>query len=353
MWLLNNATPFAAERTWFRDSDGVEHWLIIIKATFEIDLEGYQNLANEQAPVTRVPVFGGDPASSALIEESDFVLKKTRTDVLLEGHAYAPNARPVEQVSVRMKVGDIDKILNIVGERALSAGLTGPRISAPRPFEKMLICYERSFGGTDLSSEDPTKHAWEPTNPVGVGFGVRMDYVTDKPAPNIEYPNAPYRHHRKGRAAGFGPIARHWSPRVELAGTYDKAWEKNRLPLPPEDFDEAFYQCAPLDQQSNQLMQGYEKVQLVNLTPEGYLEFFLPKIDFRIVTQFYQGPDQNQEAVLHTVRLLPDHHRFQMVWQSSLPCPYDEERLRETSVMLRKHRHTSETAHYHGVWIPG
>lgn len=353
MWLLQNATPFEAERTWIRDAEGAEVWLVAIKATFEIDPEGRQFVAEVQEPISRVPLFAGDPAETGLVEETDFVLRKARTDVLLKGHAYAPEGRPAERVPVRIKVASIDKTLNVFGERSLSEDTAGPMPGRPQPFEKMEIVYERSFGGTDRSSEDPAEHAWEPTNPVGVGFGLRKDHVARGPAPNIEYPDAPYRDHRRGRAAGFGPVARHWSPRRELAGTYDAAWEKTRFPLPPTDFDDAFYQCAPPDQQSDGLLLGYERVQLGNLTPEGYLDFVLPRVTFRIVTQFYRAPDRTHEAVLHTVRLLPDERRFQMVWHSGLPCPYDEARLKETTVALRQRSGVSEATRRSGAWIPG
>jgi hypothetical protein len=351
MWLLQNLTPFAAERTWMRDAAGEEMWLVAIKATFEIASDGHQVVVDEQQPVSRVPTFVGDPNKTSLIEECDFVPRKTRTDILLKGHAYAKNGRPADRVEVRMKVGKIDKRLVVFGDRLVVDGPAGPTPSAARSFLKMEILYERSFGGTDLIDQDPAKHAWEPTNPVGVGFGVRKEHVIGLPAPNIEYPDAPYRDSRRGRAAGFGPIARHWSPRIELAGTYDDTWEKSRYPLLPADFKEEFYQCAPLDQQSDGLMAGYERVQLANLTPDGYLEFVLPRVSFRIVTQFYRGADQTQTTDLHTIRLLPDERRFQMVWLSSLYCPF-EERLKETTIDVRKRGGVSESTAHTGVWAP-
>jgi hypothetical protein len=353
MWLLDNSTPFAAERTWIRDAAGEEIWLVAIKATFEIDPGGRQCVVDEQEPVSRVPKFIGDPAKTSLIEECDFFPKKLRTDVLLKGHAYARHGQPTDLAQVRMKVGNVDKILNVFGHRGLLDGPMGPTPSAPRPFLKMEILYEKSFGGTDLTSEDPARHAWESTNPVGIGFGVRAEHVVGGLAPSIEYPDAPYSSHRHGRAAGFGPIARHWSPRLAFAGTYDETWENTRFPLPPADFKDEFYQCAPPDQQSQGLMQGYERVQLVNLTPQGYLEFVLPRVTFQIVTRFYRGADQNQRADLHTVRLIPDDRQFQMVWLSSLPCPYDEERLKGTTISVRKRIGVSDTTARTGVWVPG
>ena len=97
MWLLYNETPFAAERTWTRDENGVEYWLVAIKAAFEILQDGRQVPLEEQVPVSRAPVFKGDPATTELLEESDFNFDKAKTDVLVAGHAYAPHRRPAER----------------------------------------------------------------------------------------------------------------------------------------------------------------------------------------------------------------------------------------------------------------
>ena len=63
--------------------------------------------------------------------------------------------------------------------------------------------------------------------------------------------------------AGFGPIARHWEPRVRWAGTYDKRWQRTRKPLLPDDFDDRFHQCAPEDQQVDGGLIGGELVELL------------------------------------------------------------------------------------------
>ena len=30
---------------------------------------------------------------------------------------------------------------------------------------------------------------------------------------------------------GFGPLAPHWQPRCDFAGTYDQAWQQDRYPV--------------------------------------------------------------------------------------------------------------------------
>ncbi len=38
--MLNNKTPFAAERSWVRDRNGAEVWLVAVKGTFNILPDG-------------------------------------------------------------------------------------------------------------------------------------------------------------------------------------------------------------------------------------------------------------------------------------------------------------------------
>jgi hypothetical protein len=65
---------------------------------------------------------------------------------------------------------------------------------------------------------------------------------------------------------GLSAVGKSWLPRRTQAGTYDDAWLKDQWPLPPKDFDDAYWNCAPADQQLDHLPPGTE-VLLVNLHP--------------------------------------------------------------------------------------
>jgi hypothetical protein len=351
MWLLNNTTPFAAERTWVRDQNGAEIWLVVVRCCFVIQTDGQQVLATEQTEVSRIPKFGREPGLSSLIDECDLVHTKNKTDVLVYGHAYAQAARTTTCQDIRLKVANIDKTLRVQGDRRWQQGIFGLGLSPPEPFTKMPIVYERAFGGTDEKSPDPKDHRWESKNPVGTGFAIKKEHLIDQLAPNIEYPETPYKDWRKGHAAGFGPIARHWSPRVELAGTFDEDWENTRKPLLPTDFNELFYQCAPEDQQVDGFLKGGELVELYNMTPEGYLSFRLPKLILALTTSFYDGTSAQHRAVFHTLNLYPDQRSFQIVWHSQLPCHHKVNKLKETRITLKKRINVSPDELKTGIWI--
>ena len=341
MWLLDNETPFAAERTWTRDEDGVEYWLVAIKAAFEIEPDGRQVPLDEQIPVSRVPFFAGDPARTEVLEESDFNLDKSRTDVFVAGHACAPRGRPVEETEVRLKLEAIDKTVRVTGDRVFVHTATGVRPTRPAPFLRLPLSWQHAYGGTDAPGGE-----WEARNPVGVGFAVDPHRLVGQPAPNFEYAG------ERGRLpAGFGPVARHWQPRVRYAGSYDDAWSRDRDPLLPRDFDRRFYQSAPEDQQTSRPLVGYEDIRLGNFTDDGFWQFLLPRVSFDIVTQFYRRrPDARQEAAIHTLVLRPDERRFVIVWHSALACPYDEERLKGTVIRVRPRVNVPASIGRAGVW---
>jgi hypothetical protein len=351
MWLLANSTPFAAERTWVRTQDGSEVWVVAVKGSFLIESDGTQISDPCQDEVRRIPQFGGSPENSSLLYESDLVYRKHRTDVIVHGHAVWSRGGAVSSVDVRLRVASIDKTLRVHGDRVIRGGLLASSVSSPQPFFRIPPSYERTFGGTDTKDADPARHDWEPRNPVGVGFATREAHVVGTLAPNIEVPGSPYHGWRRGTPAGFGPIARHWMPRVKYAGTYDKQWEETRRPLLPADFDERFYQYAPEDQQVDGYLRGGEDVELHNVTPEGTWKFRLPRVSLVMSTSFYDGTEVEHRPVIHTLIIEPDKRRFQLVWHSHLPCHTKVNKLAKTAIALKKRVNVPDEDRRSGMWI--
>lgn len=349
MWLLNNETPFAAERTWTRDERGAEFWLVAVRAAFVIDPDGRQTPAEKQTDVQRAPVFEGDPLTTELLTDNDLVLSKTGTDVLLAGQAHAEGGRPAVEARVRLKVADIDKTVVVHGERRLFKSGLGLGITSAAPFLTMPLAWKRAYGGWDKRGE---RQDWVAENPAGVGFAIDEDHLYDTQAPNLEYPDAPYRGAHSGRPASFGPVAHHWQPRVRYAGTYGARWEKTRDPLLPDDFDRRYFRSAPADQQTEKPLVGYEKVRLGGMTPGGFLGFMLPRIVFDVITSFKGGGDIRQQPAIHTLWLLPEERRFELVYLSALEVPPGrDEKLIGTTIRLRPRLGTPDSVRAAGVWV--
>ena len=105
-------------------------------------------------------------------------------------------------------------------------------------------------------------------------------------------------------------------------GTYDENWQKGRCPELPEDFRFDFYNGAHPDLQVEGYLKGNEDVELVNLTPEGRIQFRLPGI--RPTAIVSKSPMENADASclteevrlnLDTLCLIPDEKRFYLVWR--------------------------------------
>lgn len=336
MWTVNNNTPFAADRTFVCDANGAMVWVVVVKGTFLINSDGATVAADKQAEVCLKPEYRGDPETTALVYDIDMVHTKPTTDIILNGHAYAPKGKPAFEIDATMQVAEVTKTVRATGDRVWEKGVAGLKTGDPQPFMKMPIVYERAFGGGDKPSSDVKNPHWERRNPVGVGYAKNPDVLVGQPVPNIENPESLISGTRlKTQPVGFGPIGRHWVPRVDWAGTYGEKWEKERLPLLPRDFDERFYQCAPPDQQAQQYLKGGEPVALLNLTPEGLLRFNLPRVWLSLRTRI--GSEViDHHANLHTVILEPDVPRVVMVWHTSVPCHGKDTKVQGTTVDLKE-----------------
>lgn len=336
MWLVTNRTRYAAEGTWVQDKDANKLWLVVLKATFDIRPDGTTRPADQQVPVLRVAQPSGEFGKSALRYECDLFGLKPGTDVLVNGRAWAPSGRRAGAIDVGIAVGPVRKVLRVFGDRVWEAGFAGPSASDPTPFESVPITFERAYGGWDRSPRDPAEHRMEDRNPVGTGFAVHRANCDGLRLPNIEFPNRLITSWKdRPGPAGLNVVDCAWSPRRELAGTYDEVWRRRRFPLWAEDFDPRYAQCAPADQQVPGFLRGGEEVRLVNLSPSGRIDFLLPRVYPFFRTRFgYEVVEHRGQ--LATVILEPDMPRVIMVWQSAIVCNHRVDDLDETVVTEKR-----------------
>jgi hypothetical protein len=327
MWSIVNHTPYAAGKTWGRDKDGCHEWIVGVKATYDIKPSGELDLAAKQIEPLLAPEYIRDDKLSSLRYDADLVAQKPTTDILLNATAYAPNGRPSTDFLVGFRVGGVQKALRVRGNRSWTKGLFGGPSSA-EPITHLPIVYERAYGGYDHEDPNPRQHRLDSRNPVGCGVVAQSEHRAGQPLPNFEYPHGSV---EKAGPAGFGAVDCFWSPRREFAGTYDKAWQQNRLPLLPLDWDSRSLLCSPSDQQPTTHLRGGELVELSNLTPSGKLSFVLPKVHLSFRTRILNRNEEHR-ASLSSVIIEPDHPRVMLVWTSALACPTDVDYLDKTIV---------------------
>jgi uncharacterized protein YjbI with pentapeptide repeats len=151
-----------------------------------------------------------------------------------------------------IRVGKISKTVKILGDRTMEVSHAGwVSISEPKTFTSMPVSYDRAFGGPAFKK-----------NPIGRGLEAG-------PMPNIEYPDRLL----DGPGAdvdpaGFGPTDPNWEPRRSMVGTYGADYVRERWPGFPADFDLAYFNAAPRDQQIDRYLRGDEDLKFVNLHPQ-------------------------------------------------------------------------------------
>jgi hypothetical protein len=318
---VHNRTPFEFAPLFLSDTEGQPLFVGLLKASFRIEPDGQLQIAEPQAPVCIGGEFWGPPESSSYKLEPEGIPSKLATDVVLLGHAYPERAGDLE-VLAGMCVGSVRKLARVVGDRhwVRVAGVT--TLTSPQPFDRMPLLWERAFGGWDRSSEDPREHRCEPRNPIGTGFRVRWNDAESSVAlPNIEHPDQPVRHFDdRPEPVGFGFVAANWQPRAALAGTYDEAWVKSRMPRFPQDFNPQFWNGAPRDQIVPGYLQGHEPVVLLNVSPRGRVAFNLPGAGApRMDVELRGKGAQALMPVLDTVIINSDTHEVSLVWRASIP----------------------------------
>jgi len=244
--------PIRAEKVIWRHGQGGYTCTVVCKATFDLR-PNVSPLSANQDPVLLADVTSAEGGS--LSSASDLVPFKKRPEAYVKGHAHAPDGQPVSNLVARMATGEIDKAVQVVGDRYF--GLDG-RLGDPARFTRMPLVWERAAGGPDTS------------NPVGVviGDGAKQDFLGRVQAPNL-LPAGLSLASRSDVVApvSLGPIAPLWPTRAVRLHRHAGSWDPSRWherPLP--DIDLAFFNAAPQDQQRT-LPFGEDSLYLENLHP--------------------------------------------------------------------------------------
>lgn len=218
------------------------HLTVILKAsgcfdpvTGEVSWSASSSIVSGERPAR-------NRAGASLEHASDVALFVPRAEVMVMGHAHAPESGPVEESIVgldlvRAGVPVFSKSLRVTGDRR---GDPRGSLPPPTPFDVMPLVYERSPGGRSSGA-----------NPVGVGEDLSADGTLTLPnitALDSRAPHVPL---------GFGPIASTWPIRSQRRGTVTAEELENQswVDLPP-GFDQSYFQAAPPDQTAADLWGG-------------------------------------------------------------------------------------------------
>lgn len=300
-----NHTPFPSQYFQSVDQYGTVFHVVALRVTYDMRSTasgGTLAYAREQTELATQDQWSGAVNESSPLWESDFAPYKPKCDVLVVNAV--SRAPPQGQAAKRWPCGlalQWSEDPNATGTNtsnpsghtkpaqskiqswAKKLSVTGPRhygmlgLSEPRAAGEVAISWQNAFGGQhkrpatdEYKADGSLKRAagtelWktDERNPVGVG----LNQSSGESGPQIEALDQPYSAglgQGKYPPVGLSALGKTWLPRRRLAGTYDNAWLKNQWPLPPMDFDYAYWNCAPQDQQVDYLPPG-TKLMLLNL----------------------------------------------------------------------------------------
>ncbi len=273
--------------------------------------------------------------------------------------------------------------------------------SAPKAFTMLPLRYEYAFGGqcrvnagdkaancvpsdhlltpaqlanhldgAAPAEQRPVAHIVFDPNPIGRGFAVEWALSAngskEVDAPRIEKAGQAVAGHHFWKwqvssaqsestemqqacvqvAAGMGVRSKGDPARRALMGTVDDEFVQSNAPL-PSDFDFAYFNAAPLDQQVPFLL-GDETIELTNICPpetpsltidalgNSIVHLQLPRHECFGLVRLTNGEIYTRTLVIDTVLIEPDDYALTLVWRLALPKDPNAP-IRVFEVRLRTH----------------
>ena len=338
--VINSVLPFPYllyEKSGWR---GIPLDVLVVRGTFDIGHDGRpMRESSEQTPIRLGDEYQGpageDPLDAVLAQEGDLVVGKLATDVVVTGHLHSPQGKPATDWIAAVRVGSLQKGMRVTGPREFRRTLFGWRVTKPAPVMTVPLDYRLAFGGRLRSpGQGDSDEVYFSRNPAGIGWlpgASDLKHLPPRrkreakrwinaqrvlPAPQFEdYQQpikSPYQH---VAPEGFSAIARWWEPRVSLQGTLDAAWQAERYPDPPDDYNPLFTQCAHPDLISSPQVIGHEPVVLAHCFAEEKTVTSLPSMTIHAITVFSSGTTLVMPMALDTIRIDLDTRTCVLLWR--------------------------------------
>lgn len=325
--------------------------------------------APEQVAIVEEPQIADD--ASEVIHDSDLLLNRTQTDVIVQGHTYFPPG--LAEFDVRLRVGDLDRRLRVFGNRGCELDAGGRvRFTPPKSMEKVSLDWKSAYGGTDDVAkkkfgdftEDVAKEIRRPydprfglygypRNPLGKGYLIEPtpEAVAACALPNLEDPahlltpqNLPLGKFifwpKAAPVACPGWLSYNYFPRMIQAGIPPIAFDLEQCP--PEQFPEVkagllrpealryettvpqrldirVAQCAAVGMRVDAVAAG-APVELTNVHPKAPTwRFTLPGEVPRMALRLPGEKPVELAPKIRTILLEPDKDRLCLVWVAEHP----------------------------------
>ena len=248
---------------------GHEMLVTVAKLSWAVAEDGTVLLHHPQSPIRFAPPTVMGPASSLHFPD-DQVQERPGTDVVMMATAHPPPGSRGTSMDVSLRVGDgkelfVDKTVRVYGPRVWQKALTNVAPGPPAALVPTRLIYENTYGGMDQSREDSV--LVDNRNPVGKGVVHDPATLVGVDCPSVEHPDHPSARARL-RLRASDPSGNIGIHSCSMGGTYDSAWQRERAPIRPLDFNTRFDGCAPDDQHVEVPLRGDEMYEISGVLGE-------------------------------------------------------------------------------------
>jgi hypothetical protein len=323
---INNQTPLAASLLPHRDLAGRPHVLLVAKATWSLHTHRLA-AAEQQVSLSVQPqrlrlgeldlddaqrqALGDRVAEDVVWLDHDLLPPKPAFDVIVAGYATAPPHHTAAHLDAGIRIGSDTRVLRAFVPRVWDRGLLG---YAPRPLSPCVRRVPLSYAVAD----------W------GSGFAAMTSHADGYPLPWLESLVTPSQRTRSSeRPVGFGHWPENAAHRQPHAGTYDDAWQEQRAPGLPLDFNPRFYNAAHPELQLPQAPAAGTPIGLAHLAAQPAINTHMPNLTLAVQATTAAGAAQTVQTVrCDTLVIEPDFMRMSQVWRVTLATSEGSDALR-------------------------
>lgn len=331
---LINQTSLPARVHPHQDPKGRMRALLIAKSTWGID-SGRLARAEQQVGIFLRPqslrlgdldlnqsqrqALGKREDEEIIWLDHDLAPPKPMFDLLITGYVTPPEGHVKTKIEASVRIGDQRTTLEAHVPRYWKPGLLNP---TPEPMSKILHRVPISYALADWSA----------------GFPLDPGPEHSQMLPWLQRPGVPCRRTRHDKCpAGFGYWPENAAHRKCYSGTYDKAWQWQRMPDLPIDFDDRFYNVAHPELQLKQMPAPGTEILLTHLSETPQLSIRVPSLELmaqvtttggRVLPSVSLRPD--------TLTIEPEHSRMSLIQRATLSMGDSEHCIR--SIRLIKPR---------------
>jgi hypothetical protein len=323
---LFNQTPLSALAEARPDSQGRPALLLIAKGVWRLDtsqlVSAEQQIALRSEPlVCPIGELALDPVQQRILQdqlEQEIVWldhevspPKGQFEIIIAANIREPHGQPVAHIDASVTVGEQIRMIRAHAPRYWH----GSHIAqAGAGVRSVPMCHSFAHWPDSVLAQ-----LTAPDLPNLPAF-VRQNATWPDWLPWLEDPQQPI----LSREQGWHPWSFNAWPetaphRLPFAGTFDEAWQQQRSPNLPHDFDARFYNIGHPALQMAQAPRAGCPIRLNNIGPQPTQTLHYPALNLQADYSGMDGVQQHTALQADTLLIEPEHNRFSLIWRAHVP----------------------------------